>query len=103
MITLRFKYNGKTREFKEEKYSTIYYQVGELLNAGEPTFEEDMYIQQMEEFDREKYLNLTDEDFEKSIEYWEDLKEKITEETYRDFISTALEGSRVFQYDIIAD
>lgn len=103
MITLKFKYNGKTREFKEEKYSTIYYQVGELLNAGEPTFEEDMYIQQMEEFDREKYLNLTDEDFEKSIEYWEDLKEKITEETYRDFIATALEGSRVFQYDIIAD
>ena len=103
MITLKFKYNGKTREFKEEKYSTIYYQIGELLKAGEPTFEEDMYIQQMEEFDREKYLNLTDEDFEKSIEYWEDLKEKITEETYRDFITTVLEGSRVFQYDIIAD
>ena len=103
MITLRFKHNGKTREFKEEKYSTIYYQIGELLNVGEPTFEEDMYIQQRKEFDREKYLNLTDEDFEKSVEYWEDLKEKITEETYRDFISTALEGSSVFQYDIIAD
>ena len=103
MITLKFNYKGKIREFKEEKYSTIYYQIGELLNVGEPTFEEDMYIQQMEEFDREKYLNLTDEDFEKSIEYWEDLKEKITEETYRNFIATALEGSRVFQYDIIAD
>lgn len=39
MIKLTFKHRGYNRvvEFKEETYQSIYYQLAEMFNPGEPT------------------------------------------------------------------
>ena len=101
MIKLTFKHRGYNRivEFKEETYQSIYYQLGEMLNRGEPTFEEDRFIE--DKMDYEKYQELMDEDFDKAMDYWEEVKETITEENYRDFIASLLEGNNYRSYDLI--
>lgn len=101
MIKLTFKHRGYNRvvEFKEETYQSIYYQLGEMLSKGEPTFEEDRFIE--DKMDYEKYQELMDEDFDKAMDYWEEVKETITEENYRDFIADLMAGNRYFSYDII--
>ena len=48
-----------------------------------------------------KYQELMDEDFDKAMDYWEEVKETITEEDYRDFIGDLMAGNRYFSYDII--
>ena len=101
MIKLTFKHRGYNRmvEFKEETYQSIYYQLGEMLSKGEPTFEEDRFIE--DKMDYEKYQELMDEDFVKAMDYWEEVKETITEENYRDFIASLLEGNNYRSYDLI--
>ena len=101
MIKLTFKHRGYNRvvEFKEETYQNIYYQLAEMFNPGEPTFNEDRLIE--DKMDYEKYQELMDEDFDKAMDYWEEVKETITEEDYRDFISDLMAGNRYFTYDII--
>jgi hypothetical protein len=101
MIKLTFKHRGYNRvvEFKEETYQSIYYQLGEMLNRGEPTFEEDRFIE--DKIDYEKYQELMDKDFDEAMDYWEEVKETITEENYRDFIASLLEGNNYRSYDLI--
>lgn len=101
MIKLTFKHRGYNRiiEFTEDTYRSIYYQLGEMLNRGEPTFEEDRFIE--DKMDYEKYQELMDEDFDKAMDYWEEVKETITEEDYRDFIASLLEGNNYRSYDLI--
>lgn len=102
MIKLTFKHRGYNRvvEFKEETYQSIYYQLGELLSKGEPTFEEDRFIE--DKMDYEKYQELMDEDFDKAMDYWEEVKETITDETYRDFIVSLLDGRNYKDYEFIS-
>ena len=101
MIKLTFKHKGYNRivEFTEDTYRSIYYQLGEMLNRGEPTFEEDRFIE--DRMDDEKYQELMDKDIDEAFEYWEDVKETITDETYRDFIVSLLEGNNYRSYDLI--
>ena len=102
MIKLTFKHKGynRTVEYTEDTYRSIYYQLGELLNKGEPTFEEDRYIE--DKIDYEKYQELMDKDFDEAFEYWEEVKETIKDETYRDFIVSLLEGKNYRDYEFIA-
>ena len=101
MIKLTFKHRGYNRiiEFIEDTYRSIYYQLGEMLNRGEPTFEEDRFIE--DTIDYEKYQELMNEDLDKAMDYWEEVKETIIEENYRDFIASLLEGNNYRNYDII--
>ena len=101
MIKLTFKHRGYNRvvEFKEETYQSIYYQLAEMFNPGEPTANEDRFIEELIDYD--KYQELMDEDFDKAMDYWEEIKETITEENYRDFIADLMAGNRYFSYDII--
>lgn len=101
MIKLTFKHKGYNRivEFTEDSYRSIYYQLGEMLNRGEPTFEEDRFIE--DRMDDEKYQELMDKDIDEAFEYWEEVKETITDETYRDFIVSLLEGNNYRSYDLI--
>lgn len=101
MIKLTFKHKGYNRivEFTEDTYRNIYYQLGEMLNRGEPTFEEDRFIE--DRMDDEKYQELMDKDIDEAFEYWEEVKETITDETYRDFIVSLLEGNNYRSYNLI--
>lgn len=99
MITLTFKHRGYNRivEFKEETYQSIYYQLGEMFNSGEPTFNEDRLIEELIDYD--KYQELMDEDFDKAMDYWEKTKELITEEDYKDFIEDLMYSNRYEKYN----
>ena len=101
MIKLTFKHRGYNRivEFKEETYQYIYYQLGEMFNPGEPTFNEDRLIEELMDYD--KYQELMDEDLDKAMDYLEETKEKITEENYRDFIEDLMLGNNYSNYDLI--
>ena len=50
----------------------------------------------------EKYQELMDKDFDEAFEYWEEVKETIEDETYRDFIVSLLEGVNYRNYEFIA-
>ena len=102
MIKLTFKHRGYNRivEFEEETYQSIYYQLEEMFNPGEPTFLEDRLVEEL--IDYEKYQELIDEDLDdEAMNYWEEAKENITEENYKDFIDEIMNGNRYLNYEII--
>ena len=71
-----------------------------MFNPGEPTFLEDRLVEEL--IDYEKYQELIDEDLDdEAMDYWEEAKENITEEKYKDFIDEIMNGNRYLNYEII--
>lgn len=95
MIILTFKHKGYNRniELIGDTFKSIYYDLGELLNGSEPTFEEDIFIaNEVNSFNEMIYDKLIEEDENKAIEYWNQAKEYITEENYKSFIEDLFIG-----------
>lgn len=95
MIILTFKHKGYNRniELIDDTFKSIYYDLGELLNGSEPTFEEDIFIvNEVNSFNEKIYDKLIEEDENKAIEYWNQAKEYITEENYKSFIEDVFIG-----------
>lgn len=95
MIILTFKHKGYNRniELIDDTFKSIYYDLGELLNGSEPTFEEDIFIaNEVNSFNEIIYDKLIEEDENKAIEYWNQAKEYITEENYKSFIEDVFIG-----------
>ncbi len=95
MIILTFKHKGYNRniELIDDTFKSVYYDLGELLNGSEPTFQEDLFIvNEVNNFNEMIYDKLIEEDENKAIEYWNQAKEYITEENYKSFIEDAFTG-----------
>ncbi|AME09293.1 MULTISPECIES: hypothetical protein [Gemella] len=88
MLELKFKHRGYNRlvEIQGDTFQEMYYELNQMLNSMEPTFQEDRFIEDLEQFDNEYYKKLFEEDSEKANEYWNLMKKFICEGNYKDFI-----------------
>lgn len=95
MWVLEF-YNGRKRRVEEIRDSTlkgIYYDLGMLLDSMQPTFYEEMCLNEKPFYSQERYDKLASRGDNSEIEYYNKMLEKLTEEDYLDCIRDSLEGA----------
>lgn len=100
MLELKFKHRGYNRlvEIQGDTFQEMYYELNQMLNSMEPTFQEDRFIEDLEQFDNEYYKKLFEQDPERANEYWELMKEFICEGNYKDFIDDIFYGQDIKDY-----
>lgn len=88
--------NGRKRRVEEIRDSTlkgVYYDLGMLLNSMQPTYHEEMCLNEKPFYSQERYDKLVSKGDDSEIDYYNKMLDKLTEEDYLDCIRNSLEGA----------
>lgn len=84
---------GRVEEIRDSTLKGVYYDLGMLLDSMQPTFHEEMRLNEKPFYSQERYNKLASRGDNSEIEYYNKMLEKLTEEDYLNCIRDSLEGA----------
>lgn len=106
MIKLTFRKNRKKVELKESTYRELYYSLNECLEIDE-LIDETEEIESLDEFNYSYVSELskryTDEADAEVELYYNSLKEKLSDDLYKEFVEWILENNGYSKYELIEE